>query len=339
MLYIFMHIPKTAGTSLWEILKQQYQEDEILALYDLNPYLVDKNSYILKNLLNEHPKTKVIIGHFMYGIHKNLKNVRYKYITFLRDPIARCLSQYIHHYSENLFNYEDESTNLMLEKDDICEYLLLDEVKLFYPDLQVRYLGGYADKNLSVISSEEIIKTCLNNVKKDFLFVGHQENFNQDILALSYLLNWKNFTYKNQIPNSNTRNRLDPCNIFNKKELQQLHHANKLDFLFFNAYNDFHSHDYHPKIKPLKYIIQCLRLKCKSLILTCHKKEYNPYKKSLFISSLKLLAIKNLRQSIIGLDEYTREAQNIMDYQQEIIKNQQLEIEKLKSQMTNTYEI
>ena len=337
MLYIFMHIPKTAGTSLWEILKQQYREDEILALYDLNPYLVDKNSYILKNLLNEHPQTKVIIGHFMYGIHKDLENVRYKYITFLRDPIARCLSQYIHHYSENLFNYEDELTNLMLEKDDICEYLLLDEVKLFYPNLQVRYIGGYADKNLSIISSEEIIKTCLNNVKKDFLFVGHQENFNQDIVTLSRLLNWENFTHKNSIPNSNTRNRVDPWNIFNKKELQQLYYINKLDFLFFNTYNDLRNYDYHPKINFLKYIMKFLQLKCKPLIINPHQKDINSlYKKSLFICSLKLLAIKNLRQSIIGLDEYTKEAQNIMDYQQEIIKNQQLEIEKLKSQMTNT---
>jgi hypothetical protein len=319
-----MHIPKTAGTSLGEIIKKQYGDDRVITCYDLNPYLVEENSQYLEKILDNQPNTKAVIGHFMYGIHKRLSNIEYKYITFLRDPLARILSQYAHHYVENLFD-DDVCNELMLEHENICNYLDLEIVEIFYNNLISRYIGGYGECDISAISEYEILEVCKSNIEKNFIFVGRQEKFSEDILKLGELLKWEKTNP--QLPNANTRGRINPSDIFTNEEILRLTKLNNLDCLLLKDYGyNFCASE----IISNNANSQSSLIDWENTGRTLHKLE--------FVTSLRLSALKTLRKCILTLDKHSQSAQKVMDHQQTIIEQQQIELEQLKAKLTNTYE-
>jgi len=101
-LYIFLHIHKCAGSTLKGNLIENLLSDEILTLYyDENKKLTTKtevNNYIRSLGETQKEKIKAIIGHqAYYGIHKLFPGREVRYVTFLREPINRVISQYNFH--------------------------------------------------------------------------------------------------------------------------------------------------------------------------------------------------------------------------------------------------
>lgn len=92
--YVFLHIPKTAGTSLVAMMKQALAPGEYLDLYGVNR----TTDVLARELAELSPERKQRIrfaaGHQVwYGIHEVLGRPA-RYITFLRSPVARVLSCY-----------------------------------------------------------------------------------------------------------------------------------------------------------------------------------------------------------------------------------------------------
>lgn len=97
-LYIFLHIPKTGGTTLNVHLAKHLKFDE--------EYVHIGNwggDYRKKHNLTEwfdrpqdvKDKAMFIAGHGVYyGIHKHVKNIQPHYILIVRDPLKRFLSGY-----------------------------------------------------------------------------------------------------------------------------------------------------------------------------------------------------------------------------------------------------
>lgn len=85
---IFLHIPKTAGSTLMRILEHQYGSERVLKLYDST--FGDEVSGLSAEELR---RTRVIAGHFYFGAHLRLPGA-FRYLTFLRDPVARVVSHY-----------------------------------------------------------------------------------------------------------------------------------------------------------------------------------------------------------------------------------------------------
>src|SRR3989442_9425283 len=85
---IFLHVPKTAGTTLARILERQYGARAILRLY--------QSSYGQE--LAAIPATqlellRVVMGNFSFEPHQFLAGPS-RYITILREPIDRVISHY-----------------------------------------------------------------------------------------------------------------------------------------------------------------------------------------------------------------------------------------------------
>ena len=86
-LYIFLHVPKTGGTTFSNHIEHSLKRSEIFSTsklrYDHITSRVDKE------------KVKVVIGHASYyGIHKLFPGKVPRYILFLRDPAERIVSSY-----------------------------------------------------------------------------------------------------------------------------------------------------------------------------------------------------------------------------------------------------
>ena len=73
-LFIHLHIPKTGGTTLRDIIHRQYQSKQILVI----PKLENSESIIKEISAAQINQLKVIQGHLKYGIHKYFhRNTKY----------------------------------------------------------------------------------------------------------------------------------------------------------------------------------------------------------------------------------------------------------------------
>ncbi|WP_221801740.1 sulfotransferase family protein [Oceanobacter mangrovi] len=87
MLQVFIHIPKTSGTTLREFLRPHFSNDEAIYWYGNEQF--ERNYPGIAPQLTDH--TKIVFGHFFYGLHE-LTETPVQYHTLLRHPIDRMIS-------------------------------------------------------------------------------------------------------------------------------------------------------------------------------------------------------------------------------------------------------
>src|SRR5437879_13316375 len=88
---IFLHIPKTAGTTLNRIIEWQYSP---FAIFTMDPYRIRATAERLKRLPEGlRRRLRVVRGHMLYGLHECLRQGD-SYLTMLRDPVVRALAAY-----------------------------------------------------------------------------------------------------------------------------------------------------------------------------------------------------------------------------------------------------
>lgn len=84
-MFVFLHIPKTAGTTVREVLIQHVCPDRALRIDDIS-----RIAYCPDSWLNSHD---FISGHFGASLFKRL-SADARTFTMLREPVARVRSQY-----------------------------------------------------------------------------------------------------------------------------------------------------------------------------------------------------------------------------------------------------
>ena len=196
---IFVHIPKTAGTTFARILRLNYflwRKDRVYWKDYQMTKPIDQMSQ------KECNKLDVIHGHLSFGIHEYLDKP-FHYVTFLRDPVKRVISFYNHILSHpNHYLYEEVAVSGMSISDFIDSGLTQE-----LDNLQVRMLQGdehaipYGEVNASHLSLAK------DNIERYFPVVGLTEYFDESIYLIRKHL-WKLIPYY-VISNRNTLNNQD----------------------------------------------------------------------------------------------------------------------------------
>lgn len=171
-MFAFTHIPKTAGTTLNYILQKNFGNrlNSVIPRKGVNYSYEDlkKDNLIYSNV-------KCISGHGVkpfinYGEFNN----QLKWFTFLRDPIKRFVSQYIHQQTSNLKQY----------------HMPIEE-----------WADRYARSNWQVkwIAGEEDLEAAKQIIKEKFVFIGLTEKFDESLLKMQNVFgNRFDINYKNQ---------------------------------------------------------------------------------------------------------------------------------------------
>ncbi|MEH7164121.1 sulfotransferase family 2 domain-containing protein [Priestia megaterium] len=171
-LIIFIHIPKTGGTTLNEIFKRSYAENEI---YDHVP--LEAMSKHFSQLKEEDKKViKAISGHHSYGIH-DLFSKPYTYFTMMRNPVERVISLYYFLKTYPGY-YENSMRNMPFE-----EYIDWDPQA---KNGQIRQICGPTSQ-ISLEKAKENLEA--------FELVGITEMFNESLQLLRDKFNWNNIEY------------------------------------------------------------------------------------------------------------------------------------------------
>ena len=171
---ISIHIPKTAGTSFRNILKEVYGDEAVIRL-DIS--LKTQEVRINEQLYHEEnlpPETQVIHGHFSPAllIQRFVLDTTPKMITWLRHPVDRVISNF--YYLEKRLKEE-----------------LQEEIKgLDILSKMQRKLMEYAQDEINRNRQHKF----LAGVRlEDLDFVGIQEHYSEDLKSLSHLFNWPSY--------------------------------------------------------------------------------------------------------------------------------------------------
>lgn len=207
-----MHIPKTGGTTLHNVLSRFYDKSHSLHISSV------KTAFREEAL--KHPHDGFLVkGHL--GINEALQIPGSYLFTFLREPVARVISHYyflkeipsVKHY-EYLNRPETtiEKFYELGEKKDIDNCL-------------VRYVSGCHDVEFGKIS-ETHLQLALDNLKNKIDFFGLQEFYDETLVLLASELDWP-------LPVYRTKNRTKKKETVSPQTMEFIRQANTWDILFY----------------------------------------------------------------------------------------------------------
>lgn len=176
---VFVHIPKTAGSTVRTLLAQNYRLDRTYAL-DGRPTAVVR----LINLpLEARARLKLLHGHFPFGLHEYLP-APCRQFTFLRDPVRR-------YFSDFFYAIEDPRHNLHAKiksgEMSILDYARLPETVPYFDNLMTQYLSGGVFRR----PSEKDLSDAKRNLTDAFTVFGITERFDESLLLIARAFGWE----------------------------------------------------------------------------------------------------------------------------------------------------
>lgn len=214
---LFVHIPKTAGTSFRNAFQIYLNNKNILLDYsdtsaetsiEILDFIYKKDDFFLLKQYIDLQDKLFLAGHFHVGKYMSIFDTR-NVITFVRNPISQVISHYIH-YKEKL-NYKKKLEDFIKEDR--------------FRNIQSRMLSS---KPLEL-----------------FGFIGITEEYEKSIEIINHYLNSNIKTLKNNV-NRNSKelnNHLDEKTLilikeFNQEDIKLYEKAKKLFNLHYETYKN-----------------------------------------------------------------------------------------------------
>ena len=177
---IFLHLPKCGGTTLNRIIEWEYPP---LRIFSIDPSFFRWSHRRVSRWPRERlAKMRVFKGHMPFGLHERLPQPA-TYITFLREPVERVISEY--YFARH---YRLHPQYRRMQSLSLADYALTTP----HHNLQTKLLAGRGNHPdfLAGDCDEETVALAKNNLARHFSFAGLTERFDEGLAVLKLIFGW-----------------------------------------------------------------------------------------------------------------------------------------------------
>jgi len=183
-LYIYLHIPKAAGTALRSVLKAAYGPDAIFWGYEAKS-VADLAQEILSLSAGEIDALALIASHHQFGLHTLLAS-EHRYVTMLRDPIDRFVSDFYFIQGD-----DGRPRHRVLEGREgisITDYIQSGLSTI--DNGLVRLISGTCDGRPHGLVTADDLEIAKQNLRHHFAAVGFSDSFAESVILFRRKLGW-----------------------------------------------------------------------------------------------------------------------------------------------------
>jgi hypothetical protein len=189
-LYIFAHLPKTAGSTFRKHLRAGFAPEEILEIY-IGGELTTQEAierYVGSLTPERKAQVRVVLGHHVYfGIHQFFPREP-RHIIFLRDPVARTISHYNYCRTDHARGGKDHHPPVVDEDGAILPFTTWFNRNPSLHNFMTQYLVRFYRRLVSDPGAVEADLDAAREILARFYFVGVTERYSEDVLYLYHEL-------------------------------------------------------------------------------------------------------------------------------------------------------
>lgn len=177
---IFLHLPKCGGTTLNRIIEWEYPPTRI---FSIDPsFFRWSHRKVCKWPAKRLARMRVFKGHMPFGLHERLPQPA-TYITFLREPVERVISEY--YFAKH---YVLHPQYRRMQSQTLEEYAL----KTPHHNLQTKLLAGRGDYPdfLAGDCDDATLALAKENLARHFSLAGLTERFDEGLALLKLIFGW-----------------------------------------------------------------------------------------------------------------------------------------------------
>ncbi len=183
---LFLHIPKTAGTTLKGIISRQYPSERMVIIGE---DVIGSIVSFRERPTSEWETKNIIQGHMSFGLHRFMQPP-FGYVTMLRKPLPRAVSDYAFVTSTPQHPIYQHVKDL-----SFAEYMT-SNITGQLSNGQTRLLcGDCEDENFGVPTLRKLEQTDLecakNHIDDHVIVIGLQEHFDESLVLFKHRLGWK----------------------------------------------------------------------------------------------------------------------------------------------------
>jgi hypothetical protein len=174
---LFMHIPKTAGTSIRMALERAVPPERRVYIYGEPPGISEAEFASMPAESRE--RLRLVFGHFHFGLHRLIPGPS-TYTTTLREPLERLLSLYYH------YRTVDAGPVTVAARSMTFDEFVFSGRSLQTDNEMVRQLSGVHGTRFGTCS-EALLETAVENIRRRFsgvLVMDHMDDAAQRLGAL-----------------------------------------------------------------------------------------------------------------------------------------------------------
>lgn len=182
---IFIHLYKTGGTTLNRIIEWEYKLSRICSVEPT--WWRWSYQRIMRWSPARLAGMDVFKGHMPFGLHNLLPRAA-SYITVLREPVERAISDY--YFARRFKPHPHHRAAHRLTLDDFF-------LQKHQHNLQSRILAGTNSHELfPSVSNPAVLTAAKENLARQFIVVGLTERFDETLALLKVVLGWKVNRYR-----------------------------------------------------------------------------------------------------------------------------------------------